>query len=89
MNMLNCIALCTVVLPLIMGPRFSVASEALDAKALLDRFRAVDWDKREIGQDKDLSDSAWKLRIEVENDLIALGESAVPTPEDLLRNLSD
>ncbi len=79
MKMLNYIALCTVVLPLIMGTQFSVASEALDAKALLDRFRAVDWDRREIGQNKDLSDSAWKLRIEVENDLIALGESAVPT----------
>ena len=52
---------------------------ASDAKALLDRFRAVDWDKLEVGQNKDLSDLSWKLRIEVENDLIALGESAVPT----------
>jgi hypothetical protein len=45
----------------------------------LDRFRDVDWSKREVGKNKDLSDSVWKLRIEVENELIALGKAAVPT----------
>ena len=55
------------------------ASETLDAFKLLDRFRTVDWNKREVGQDKNLSDSAWKVRIEVENSLIALGKAAVPT----------
>lgn len=79
MKTLDYIVLCTAVLLLIMGSRSIVASDALDAKALLDRFRAVDWDKLEVGQNKDLSDSAWKLRIEVENDLIALGKLTVPT----------
>ncbi len=55
------------------------ASEASDAKELLDRFSSVDWSKHEVGQNKDLSDNAWKVRIEVENELIALGDSAVTT----------
>jgi len=56
-----------------------MASDALSVTALLDRFRAVDWNKRQVGQNKDLSDAAWKVRIEVENALIALGKPAVPT----------
>ena len=77
MKRLNCIGylgLCTFALLLTTGGRFSAASDALDATALLDRFRAVDWNKREVGQNK-----AWKVRIEVENALIALGKPAVPT----------
>ncbi len=55
------------------------ASETPDAEELLDRFRSIDWGEREVGQNKDLSDDAWKVRIEVENELIALGDSAVTT----------
>jgi len=55
------------------------ASETSNAEELLDRFRSIDWSKREVGQNKDLSDDAWKVRIEVENELVALGESAVTT----------
>lgn len=79
MNCIGYLGLCTVALLLTTGWRFSAASDALDATALLDRFRTVDWNKREVGQNKDLSDSVWKVRIEVENALIALGEPAVPT----------
>ena len=49
------------------------------ADALLDRFRSVDWSKLEVEKDKDLSDESWKVRIEVENSLIAMGKAAVPT----------
>jgi len=50
---------------------------SLAAKALLDRFRRMDWDRRAVGENKDLRDDAWQTRIEVENKLIALGKSAV------------
>lgn len=78
-NCIGCLSLCTVALFLVTGGRSSAASDALDATALLDRFRTVDWNKREVGQNKDLSDDAWKVRIEVENALIALGKPVVPT----------
>ena len=55
------------------------ASANPDADALFDRFRSVDWSKLEVGKDKDLSDESWKVRIEVENSLIAMGKAAVPT----------
>lgn len=55
------------------------ASETLNAEGLLDRFRSIDWSKKEVGQNKDPADDAWKVRIEVENELVALGESAVTT----------
>ncbi len=51
---------------------------ASDAHALLEEFRAVDWDSREVGQDKDLDDDAWRTRLLVERELITLGEAAVP-----------
>jgi hypothetical protein len=53
-------------------------SAAVDAHALLDEFRAVDWDSREVGQDKDLDDDAWQTRVLVEREFITLGSSAVP-----------
>lgn len=56
----------------------ALASDASDVESLLERFRAIDWNKREVGQNKDLSDDAWRVRIEVENELIALGKPAVP-----------
>lgn len=56
----------------------AAASADSDVESLLERFRAVDWNKREVGQNKDLADNAWKVRIEVEHELIALGKSAVP-----------
>lgn len=57
---------------------FTVVSNASDAKLLLDRFRSIDWSQREVGQNKNLADDAWKVRIEVEHELIALGPPAVP-----------
>ncbi len=70
--------------PLFFGILFSiaghvVASETPDARQLLDRFRSIDWSEREVGQDKDLFDDAWKVRIEVENALMRLGGTAVVT----------
>ena len=57
----------------------SAAAAPPSAAALLDRFRAVDWGVREVGRDKDLSDRAWRLRMEVENGLVLLGRAASPT----------
>ena len=72
-----CISLCIILL--LTTGNLSVASDISDAQTLLDRFRAIDWDKREVGRDKDLADDAWKVRIEVENALIVIGKPAVPT----------
>lgn len=69
--------ICIVVLVLMIATQ-TPASEPTDAHALLSRFRAINWDTREVGRDKDLSDEAWEVRIEVENGLIALGKPAVP-----------
>jgi hypothetical protein len=52
------------------------------AASLLDAFRQVDWDSREVGQGKDLADDAWKTRIRVERGLVSLGADAVPTLVD-------
>lgn len=49
------------------------------ARALLDRFETVDWDSRAVSEEKDLADEAWKVRIEVEHEILALGKAAVPT----------
>lgn len=51
---------------------------ASEAARLLARFREINWDTRAVGTNKDLADEAWKVRIEVENGLIALGSKAVP-----------
>lgn len=72
---IKCLAF--VVMFFVVGGAF--ASETPNAEELLDRFRSIDWSKKEVGQNKDLSDDAWKVRIEVENELVALGESAVTT----------
>ena len=70
-------ALFLVIIFFVAGVAF--ASDASDAEVMLDKFRSIDWSKREVGHNKDLSDDAWKVRIEVENELIALGDSAVET----------
>lgn len=57
---------------------YATASDTRDAEILLDRFRSIDWSILEVGQNKNLHDDAWKVRIEVENELIALGENAMP-----------
>jgi hypothetical protein len=74
----GCIGLWTLASILIIES-FCVASDTASPQTLLARFRSIDWDKREVGQNKDLSDEAWKVRIEVENGLIALGKPAIPT----------
>lgn len=50
-----------------------------EARALLDRIAAIDWDSRAVSEEKDLSDDAWKTRIEVEHGLLALGKTGVAT----------
>jgi HEAT repeat protein len=57
---------------------FSLTSDASDVESLLARFRSIDWSQREVGQNKDLADDVWKVRIEVEHELIALGPPAAP-----------
>ncbi len=52
-----------VVMFFVVGGAF--ASETSNAEELLDRFRSIDWSKQEVGQNKDLSDGTWKVRIEV------------------------
>ncbi len=54
----------------------SVAGE--NAEDMLRAFSAIDWDSREVGQDKDLADTAWQTRMRVERGLISLGAEAVP-----------
>ena len=58
----------------------SIATE--DAGGLLGEFRRIDWDSREVGQDKDLSDIAWQTRIRVERGLVSLGAHALPARVD-------
>lgn len=58
----------------------SMATE--NAADLLLEFREIDWDAREVGQDKDLADVAWQSRLRVERELIALGPAALPALVD-------
>ncbi|MBI2842052.1 MAG: HEAT repeat domain-containing protein [Armatimonadetes bacterium] len=61
------------------GQRQEKSDASRTVMAQLERFRQVDWNRRAVGENKDLSDDAWKTRIDVENRLIALGKPAVPT----------
>lgn len=60
---------------------------AAEARALLDRFRRIDWDVRAaMSKQPNKDDAAWKTRLEVEHRLATLDRTAVPT---LLQALDD
>jgi HEAT repeat protein len=53
--------------------------EAAEARSLLDRFRAIDWNVRAaMSKQPTRDDTAWKTRLEVEHRLATLGPQAVP-----------
>jgi len=59
----------------------------MEARALLERFRAIDWDTRAaMSKQPSLDDTAWKDRLEIEHRLATLGPKTVPM---LLQALSD
>jgi hypothetical protein len=60
---------------------------AMAARALLDRFRTIDWDARAtMVKQPSKEDTAWKTRLEVEHRLATLDRPAVPI---LIKALED
>lgn len=64
------------------------ADEVQQARELLARFRAVDWDARAVMVKPPAltNDEQWKLRVTTEFDLVALGKPIVPTMIESLRD---
>jgi peroxiredoxin len=62
------------------------AAAASDAQNLIAKFKAVDWDSRAKESKKKKDDDAWKVRIEIERELVMQGKAAIA---DLVAALSD
>lgn len=74
---------------------FTLLSEALSeeskeskaqVEALIAKFKSVNWDSRAKESKKRKEDDAWKIRLEVERDLVAQGNAAI---SPLILGLSD
>lgn len=57
---------------------------AVSVGALLDGFRAVDWDSRAQMRKPDPADEAWRVRLRAQHALMHMGSSAVPGLIDAL-----